>query len=182
MDDLETKIIEVNKSKVSFLLLLSVVFVLLGIWLVSAKDDEIQNFGVFRNPFFIHGVGVMSVITFGFFMFGYARKLFDSKPGLEITKDGLYDNSTGISVGLISWNDITSFKIVKVKSQRFLAVMVSNPEKYISRGSSLTRFFRRMNLTMYGSPTIVTSSTLNMNFDELVSILNTYRSRYGNHV
>ena len=61
-----------------------------------------------------------------------------------------------------------------------LVVLLKNPEKYIEIGSSIRRTLIKASYKMSGSPVVITSSSLKINFDELLKSCNEYFAKYGN--
>lgn len=100
------------------------------------------------------------------------KKLFDKKAGIIIDSNGIMDNSSATSVGLIKWNDITGIKIKRVITTKFLLISVSNPEEYIAKSKSkMTSKLMRQNMKISGTPINITSSALKYNFKELEKIV-----------
>jgi hypothetical protein len=60
-----------------------------------------------------------------------------------------------------------------------LIVKLADPEKYIQAGGSMRQALNRMNARISGSPVAISSSALKINFNELVSLCNSYHSKYG---
>lgn len=76
-----------------------------------------SNHWLFGNPTVIFITEIASVIFFGLVAVTMFRKFSDKKPGLIINNQGITDNSSGVSAGLIPWNDIDKIKISQVLSQ-----------------------------------------------------------------
>ena len=162
--------IKLSKRKGVLALLGSVVFVLLGIWLISEADD-LTGWRT-RNPTFIRGIGIAGVLFFGLCAVYIGRKLPDNKPGLIIDKMGLVDNSSGISAGQILWSDINEISVIEIHRQKLIILHVKNPQDYIDKQTSgLKRKMMQMNFNMYGTPLSITSNSLKITFDELHNIL-----------
>jgi len=69
----------------------------------------------------------------------------------------------------------------KVFNQRFLMIMIRNPQTYIDKQTSaIKRKAMQMNFKNYGSPISIPASTLLYNLDELKNIL-TERLNANNH-
>ncbi|MES1199699.1 MAG: STM3941 family protein, partial [Pseudomonadota bacterium] len=63
------------------------------------------------------------------------RKLFDKRPGLVLSAEGIVDNSSGVAAGLIPWSDIEAFNVAEIRGNKFIVVLVKDPEKYLQRGN-----------------------------------------------
>ena len=100
------------------LIVASVVFVAAGLFLIMLPVDERDCF-----PFmFIKAIGVVGVLFFGVAGIFGIRKLSDESTGLVIDENGICDNSSGISVGLIEWSDIIEIRTRQVSSTKFIMI------------------------------------------------------------
>lgn len=176
------RIVRLSKFKNVLLVLVALVFATGGIWIAQLSDAEIKKLRRFKNPLIVHGVG-WSAIVFGALSGSVGiRKIFDSKPGLVFSSAGLTDNSSGFSAGFIPWTDIAGFSIYSAHGHRLIVVLLNHPEKYISVGSVLRRNINRVNHNMAGSPITITPNSLQIGFDDLISICHQYFSEYANSI
>ena len=162
--------IPLSKTKMILTFLGSIMFVGLGLWFLINPPKS--NHWLFGNPTVIFITGIASVIFFGLVAITIFRKFSDKKPGLTINRQGIFDNSSGVSAGLIPWTDIQEIKISQVMSQKFLMFIVSNPEDYLEKVTNpLKRNAMKMNYKTYGSPISISSNALQTNFDDLHKLL-----------
>ena len=173
--------IEIPLSKIKMILtfLGSLMFVGIGIWFLTNPPKS--NHLLFGNQTVIFITGIASVIFFGLVAITIFRKFSDKKAGLTINRQGIVDNSSGVSAGLIPWADIQEIKISQVMSQKFLMFIVRNPEDYLEKVKNpLKRNAMKMNYKTYGSPISISSNALQTNFDDLHKLLidkmNEYKS------
>ena len=167
-----TEQIEIPLSKKKMLLTLfgAIVFVGLGIWFLI-NSHKISN-PIFGNPTLIFIVGVASILFFGLVAVTIFRKFSDNKAGLIISKEGITDNSSGVSAGQIPWTDIQEIKVSQVMSQKFLMLIVRNPQDYLDKVTNpLKRNAMKMNYKTYGSPISISSNALQTDFDNLYKLL-----------
>ena len=152
------------------LLIIAVCFVLLGLHNVIYPhhwQDSISN-----SPIWIRWIGVVCTFFFGVTAAYGAVKLFDKKVGLRIDEAGITDNSSITSVGLIEWGDITGITESELSGTKFLVIKTNNPSKYIDRAR--TRMFKQGNKSNHrrlGSPIVINSVSLSINYSELKAIL-----------
>lgn len=159
--------IKLNKTKLRLMLVGSGLFFILAVWIVTSSS-AIASF----NPFFAKVTGVFGLLFFGAGFVFVWKKVNDTKPGLVIDETGVLDNSSGVSAGLIPWNDIIDIKSEKVFNQRFLMIIVRNPAIYIEQQQNvIKKKAMQMNFKNYGSPISIPSSTLDYNFDDLRHLL-----------
>jgi len=165
--------IPLSKNKMFKTLLGALVFVGIGIWFLINP-----NFG---NPTLISIIGLASILFFGLGGVIILRKFSDKNPGLIISRQGITDNSSGVSAGLITWKDIQEIKISKIMSEKFIILVVRNPQYYLDKVTNpLKRNTIKINCKIYGSPISISANALQTNFNELHTILvkkmNDYKS------
>jgi hypothetical protein len=159
-----------SKSRMTKMLIGSVAFVLIGLWLLIYQLS-ISN-PASNNPIIKYGVAIASILFFGFTMIYSLSKLADKKPGIVFDKEGILDNSTAIAVGLIPWRDIEGVSTVKVMKQEFVIIIVNNTEHYIGKKKNfLRRKSLEYNYKNYGSPVAISANGLKCEVNELVEII-----------
>ncbi|OUR65670.1 hypothetical protein A9Q79_01370 [Methylophaga sp. 42_25_T18] len=179
MSTLHEIVIKLSTTKAILLIVGSLAFVGVGVYLTSIDPIQIEEHRRFNNPLFVYGIGWASILIFGLSCLYHIRKLFDKKPGLTFNSTGIIDNSSGIAAGLIPWNDIKGFNIYEVNKQKMLVISLNNPNKYIEMGNLFKRALNRANYKMCGSPLSITPNSLQINFDELIEITNKYFNEYA---
>jgi len=180
--DAERIEIPLSKFKIGLILLGASGFVALGIWFII-NPAMFQNSGYVNRPAFeILAAGYASIIFFGACAIFAAYKIFDNKSGLIIDKDGITDNSSGVSVGFIPWGDITHLDIKQVYRQKFILVFVNDAQKYINKQSFFKNKAILGNYKFYGTPVTITSNGLKCNFDDLYNLLSTKLEKYNKHL
>lgn len=171
--------IPLSKTKMMLSFLGSLIFVGLGLWFLIIPPKS--NHWLFGIPTLVFIIGLASVIFFGLVAVIIFLKLSDKKPGLIINTNGITDNSSGVSAGLIPWTDIQEVKIAQVMNQKFLMFIVRNPQDYLNKVKNpLKRNAMKVNYKTYGSPISISSNALQTNFDDLYKLLiekmNEYKS------
>ncbi len=164
--------IEIPLSKVKLLLLLlaSSGFVVLGVFF-TFSPAKFQS-SLFQKPSIIQVIGLVSLLFFALCLVVIVKKFFDKKVGLAIDDKGIADNTNGLSVGLIPWEDILGIRVIHVFTQKIIMIDVKNPEDYINKAKNgLARRSMKANWKMYGSPLSIISNSLKINFDQLLKLL-----------
>ncbi|TWR24571.1 hypothetical protein FPZ42_15855 [Mucilaginibacter achroorhodeus] len=165
-DPLDIVEIPLSKTKMALTLAGSAVLVAAGIWVMS----NAHKFG--SSHLLIITIGIVCTVFFGVVALYIVSKLFDARPGMIIDNDGLTDNSSMFAVGFVPWEDVLGFNVVNVASQKFIMVLVDDPDGYIRRQpNALARRTASLNYKMYGSPVAVTSNALKTKFDDLYNVL-----------
>ncbi len=163
--------IPLSKTKLIMMLVGSIVFVAIGFWFVFSPP--VINNVFWGDPTKLMIIGFASILFFGIVAIALAKKLPDTKPGLILDKEYLFDNSGALSVGEIPWKDIEHISVMEVQKQKLLMVEVKNPEEYIERQPNfLKRKAMTMNYRMYGTPISITTNGLKIPFQELIDLLN----------
>lgn len=176
---LSERSIALSKGKIIGLLVAGLAFVVLGVLLVMRDPAEIASGGRFNNPTLVHSAGWLSIAFFGLCSAFALRKLFDQKPGLQLSAAGLQDNASGIAAGLIPWRDIAAIVPYQISGQRMLVIRLHEPEPYIERGSAFRRKLNRANFKLCGSPVSISTNALQIGYEELQRLLQQYLQAYG---
>ncbi|MFN9248509.1 MAG: STM3941 family protein [Planctomycetota bacterium] len=158
--------IPLGKRKIAFLILGSTLFVAASIFLWSIAEGQQRFF-----PLLVKSAAVAGVLFFSFCGVYGCFKLFDNRPGLIIDDEGIVDNSSAIGAGMVPWDEVVVLRISEISGQRFITVVVENPEKYAARGNALSRLANSANTRMTGSPINISANSLNIKFDELVQAM-----------
>jgi len=167
----EEIIIEKNKIRMIFLILPSLIFVGLGIWIAFFAPE--LNIKLLNGEIVKKIIGLLSIGFFGFAGILVTKKLLDNKYGIKISEKGIYDNSSAINAGLIKWDNIERIERSKVMNQKFIRVVVNNPEEFINRQKNiLMRKNVESNFKLFGSPIQISTNTLKIGFDELFDLIN----------
>ncbi|QLG45065.1 STM3941 family protein [Costertonia aggregata] len=161
--------VPLSKAKMSFIILGCLLFVALGVFmLLNAEEMQTRKF----SPIWIIGFGGVAAVFFGGICIAVIKKIFDKKPGLKIDEKGIWDNSSGVSAGLVEWVDIVGFRKISVSGTRFLLIDVHNPEKYLGNvKGALKRQAMKANLRKYGTPISISSNGLSIRFKNLEELM-----------
>ena len=169
--------IPLSKTKMMLSFFGSLIFAVLGIWFIINPPKS--NHFLFGNPIVIFIAGIASLIFFGIIAIIIFRKFSDKKPGLIINRNGIIDNSSGVSAGIIPWSDILEISIAQVMSQKFLMIIVKNPKEYLNKVKSpIKRNTMKMNYKTYGSPISISANSLATDFDDLYILISEKLSEY----
>lgn len=173
---LKEKVIELSKAKIILLILGAVAFVLLGAWFLTLDVQTIESQRRFNSPTLIYGIGAASIAFFGLCGLIGIMKLFDKSPGLVVSSDGIWDNSSGISAGIIPWAEVVGISEYRIQKQKFVSIHVQHPEKYVNTGNAFKRMANKANLKMCGTPINISANSLKISYEELLKTINEYYS------
>jgi hypothetical protein len=173
--------IEIYTSKKKSLLLLlgSLAFVALGIWLVM-EADNLTGWRA-RNPLLTRGIGIASILFFGLGIFVSIKRLVKSEIALIIDPIGLNVNPKKSTSEFIKWEEIIGFEEIKIQSTKILIVSVTNPEYWLKQETNMIRKkMMQFNINNYDSPFNIAASGLDISSTELKDTLNKYFEKYKN--
>lgn len=170
----DSVVIPLSRSKLVLVMIGAIAFVAVSAWMWVAASQQTD-----ASSQLIQVLAVVGGLFFGACALYAVVKCFDRRPGLILDPQGIVDHSSALAVGLIPWHEILEVQVVRVMNQKFLSILVSDPEKYLNRGGLMGRLFNSLNSQSFGSPINISSNALRIDFQELLEIVTTYRDRYG---
>jgi hypothetical protein len=174
----DDRAIPTSRGKLIFLVLASLAFIAMGVWMFRLDDAAIYQQRTLNNPLLFRGVAALAVALGALGVVFCSRKMFDKRPGLVLSAEGITDNSSGVSVGFIPWSDITGFRVVEIRSTKLIVISLVDPEKYLARHNAVQRALYKASEGLVGSPVSISSTTLDIPFAELWELLEQYRAKY----
>lgn len=157
-------IIKFSKSKLVFIFLGSLFFVLFGLNILYNHKEY---------DYFLILVGFISVVFFGFSLVFSLDRIFTKVPGLIINEKGIVDNSSGVKAGFIPWQDIIKIDITTVGNNSFVNLIVRDPKKYINKNKNfLKKFFVTINYKTFKTAIGIPATALDCDFEYLFNIIN----------
>jgi hypothetical protein len=169
----DTIIIRSSKGKVLKLLIGSIGFVALSSWLLTIADTQTRY-----EPAEVKIAAIAGISFFGIAAIFSFCKLFDKRAGLILDSEGIHDNSSAIGSRMIRWNNITGLSTDEIQKTKLLILQVNNAEESINAESKLKRWLMSMNYNKYGTPIVISSTALNINFDELAKTISGLLEKY----
>jgi hypothetical protein len=170
-----------SKKKSTFMLVGSILFVALGVWILSKPDN--YNAWIAGNLIIAYGIGLVTVIFFGFGIIIGIKRIIKSEIAIIIDSKGLNVDPKNSLTKFIEWKDILGFKEIKIQSQRIIIIKVSNPNHWIEKETRVIRKkIMQFNLKSYDSPFNIAAAGLDIGYKELNGKLNNYYAKYKNEV
>lgn len=171
--------IPLSKGKIVKGLIASIVFVVIGCWLLIYQPES--GNAMLNDPLVKYGAAIASILFFGFGIFYFSKKLLDKKPAITIDDKGIFDNSSAVAVGLIPWTDFKKLSIVKSMKHEFLIITVNNPTYYLNKQTNfLKKKGMEYNFKTYGSPLAISTNGLSCNTKGLKRIIENKFEAYKN--
>ena len=182
MNSSDETIVALSKTKILLALLAAGAFAAAGVHWLTLDADHIRSeraFALlFNSPPIVYAIGLAAILMFALVLVLSIKKLFDRKPGLIFNSEGILDNASSLSAGLIPWSDVVGSEIMEIQDNKILIIKVKDPQKYFERGNSLKKAFNKGGYN--GNPIGISTITLKVKFPELVALFNQYHQKYGN--
>jgi hypothetical protein len=138
-----------------------------GAEVVFHKEMEVPDWAA--------GVGVLgALIMFACFFWALVR-LFNPSPSVLVNRDGVTDNSSATSVGLIRWDEIRQVTVFRMNHVKNLGIIVADPEAVFRRQSSTKGSLLRASFKLTQVPISIPQSTLPVSADDLANQIIAYR-------
>lgn len=113
-----------DRRTLTLLLLTSLGFVALGVWLLSVEGLDAW-------------IGWLNVLFFGAGAVVFARQMASSRSRLVIDDDGILDRTLG--VGVIAWDDVLAAWPYEVGRHGFVGLELRDPDVYRRRTGPVKR-------------------------------------------
>ena len=166
-----------SKKKSLLILIISLLFVVGGIYMFM--NTEIFTGYRARSPLFIKTIGIASVLFFGLGIYVSIRQLIENQLILIIDKKGINISPKKSQTEFIEWKNINGFPELKIQTQKFVIIDVNNSEYWIEKEENVIRKkLMKFNVNNYGSPFNLSANTMQINFEELMKILNENLNKY----
>lgn len=94
--------IHLNKKRLVLYLVFCVAIVITGVLFIANPAEFQTNWA---SPGAVLVAGIACILSFGTFGFIFINKLLSKKVGLLLDNEGIIDNASSNSVGLIEWQD-----------------------------------------------------------------------------
>ena len=166
-----------SKKKSVLLLIASLLFVVAGIYMFM----NAENFTSYRgsSPIFLKVIGIASVLFFGLGIYVSIRQLLKDQLILIIDKNGLNVNPKKSLVESIDWKYIEGFSELKIQSQKFVLINLNNSNYWIEKeGNAIRKKLMKFNVNNYGSPFNLSANAMQINYTELMKVLNENLNKY----
>ena len=115
-------------------------------------------------------------------LFALSRLLW-RKPAIIVNDEGLTDKASAASVGFIPWSDIASARIVVQtfggSRQKYLGVLLRNPNDYLAKSRPLTRGLLRASAGMTGCVVNIPQVALSVGLEAVLAHIEFFLQQRG---
>jgi len=154
-----------SKTKYFFTFLGCVLFVILGIWMLSTPDTNIKTMLTAWGGIAFFGLGgLVSLWVI----------LSPAKVGLQLNRNGITLSPAvfGKKFAVIPWKDINGFEENRTTKAKLIAIKLANPEKYIKKQpNAASRAAAEFNLRVIGTPYCLTAGAYQISHKKLLLLL-----------
>ncbi|MFT5645392.1 MAG: hypothetical protein ACI976_000062 [Aureispira sp.] len=158
--------VRLDKRKLSLIFLVLLVFSIISFCFLLYPESFTST--QYDSTEFIRIIGLVGGLLFVPVLVILGKKIGNPQFGLLINEEGIVDNGTGSSIGLVAWDDIIRLQMVGVPASKMLLIIVREPKKYINQvNSRLARGILILNSMVYGSPIVIPTRTLRIDVDDL---------------
>lgn len=133
------------------------------------SDSLMEIFGTICLIMFSLGVGLL------FVYFAEAKK---KGPGLIINAQGITENASTEMVGFVPWTDIIGFKDAHELNQKYIGVIVKNPNDYLKKTTWFKRRTMWSNYKLKGTVINIPLNRLQISYEELKLLLDQKLKEY----
>jgi hypothetical protein len=134
-----------------------------------------------RHGLFARFIGLVTVAFFGAAVVSILYRLVRPAPAILITPRGIVDNASGVSVGLIPWDQIREVREYRVQGQVFLGIVPKDLDALLERQPRWKRAAIRANLSMGAAPVNVPQAALGVKVSDLVREIEQRLGRQSKH-
>ncbi|NJC28383.1 STM3941 family protein [Neolewinella antarctica] len=159
-------LIQRSKKKSYLAILACLLFVGLGVFTLALDTNGTGSAMIMTV------IGWLNIILFTLGAVFFASRLRKKQLPLEITDEGIRDNSSFITPGLTRWEDIKGFRFKKAIPQSVILIDVHDPEAYVQKVDHPTlRANMRHNVKTLGSPAIINTTAIDVSPRKLFELL-----------
>jgi hypothetical protein len=113
-------------------------------------------------------IGLVTTGFFGAVVLSIFYRLVRPLPAITINAQGITDHASGLSVGLIPWDQVGEVREYKVEDQVFLGIFPKDVDALIKKQPKWKRTAIRANLKMGAAPVNIPQASLGMKVSDLV--------------
>lgn len=176
----EPVIIYPSKGKLLFLVVAALAMVIIQILFLVYADELAMSETARRRPIGALLVRYVPYIGIPFFgacaIYGIYR-LIKVKPSVIVNDEGIYDNSSAVSIGLIRWDEIENLIIHRIGLQKFVGIIPRDYETVKRRLPAWKRALMVGNKSMSAAPFNIPQNILPIPCEDLLAQITSYRQQ-----
>jgi hypothetical protein len=173
VDSQGTIILYPRRSKMFLIALGSLLFVCAGFFILSQSDES-----HIPQPLRI----IIAFLAIGFFGLCFLYALYRitvRRPALSLEREGILDNASAVSAGLVRWEEIERIYTSSLQGQQFVSISVKDQERFLQRMHGFKAKLMQLNIGLVGAPVNLPVTALGMTSAELVVLIEGFRRSKG---
>ncbi len=163
--------IERDHSKFKRILFISpITFITVGSFIIAcfkSSSSIYKGLGI---------LGVLFVILLFVFFINAIKKIRNKSLALELNEEGIIDNISIPSSGLIKWEEIVDAKKEIISNQPYVLIRVLSPQTYIEALEGMKKNIATHLNKKHGSPILIDINQIKMSADNLIEHINKMKS------
>lgn len=163
-----------SQKKLVKLIFYAICLIMMGIFVMTISEKQQMV-----SPVFSKIVGYVSLALFIPALIYILYKFSGNSPALILDSTGLTDNSSATSPGFIPWHEIEKFEVKSIYSTSLLGVVLKNNHSFTRSPNSFSRFLNILNSSMFTSSYMISTNSLDIDFEELVHLTRLYHQKYS---
>lgn len=172
IDAASTVVIYPSRARLILLTLGSLLFLLLGLWIGFGR--EAMNIPMWK----VLVASYLGVPFFSFCFFYTVYRLMVRRPALILSIEGIIDQASAVSAGLVRWEEIDRIFAGTMQRQTFVSIAVKTPDHFMSRVGGLKARLMRMNISLVGAPVNIPVNALPMTVPQILQTIREFRSKH----
>lgn len=116
----------------------------------------------------------IGVPFFGLCFLYYVKRIIIRKPSLVVNKDGITDNSSLISIGLMKWSEIERIYLYDYMGQKFIGIIPYDYQSIISNIHPMKKAVINMNKRMIEAPINIVQNTVSVPLEQIIEYSKEY--------
>lgn len=123
-------VIKPNNNGNNLYIIATGAFVLIGLWILFGGDEMFTSNLL---NFIMKIIALVDIVFFGYTMLFLIKRSQQNIDLVIVDNNGITDNSTTVSVGLIPWGDINEIYINSILNNKYILVKVEDERKYLNK-------------------------------------------------
>jgi len=128
-------------------------------------------------------LAVIVLVVFIVVAGSYGKKIKDKTAGLKIDRNGITDETSSISVGMVKWKQVKKIEFLKSLTSTSILIHVKKPETFLkeAKNKAVARLLNQ-NVAIYKTPIVINASVLTSDVKSLTEVLRGSADRYGSNI
>lgn len=161
-----------SKFNLIFMFVGSLAFVGLGFFIIIAASADSAHWLKWL-------LGVPTILFFGWTAGTSIQMFYSDVSGLVVSELGIEDSSSKVRLGMVPWSAVAAIEVTSVHQQKFISILLHEPEKFVQDLCGISKFIARMNMHFYQTPFHITSNGLVASHDEVHKAVVDYYESYN---